>query len=250
LITIFQGKYELYPLFYIFGADILTLAGLSIILAAVLRLISKRSLLLYVPVMFLFAVLGVFFQTGIQDQRYYLGFITGNAAQSYFPLFPWFSYVLAGYIFKILYDKYQNYFHPLAYIHWTLIGLIGILIMIFTPYAFNISGDLPSYYHHGITFFLWVVGLMMLYVLIIHSIVRWIKNTWVIEYLAWTGKNVTVIYILQWLVIGNIATAIYRTQSLFQSELWFVGITVVSCLMALVYVKIKAYYQSKREDLL
>lgn len=250
LITIFQGKYDLDPLHFIFGADILTLAGLSIVLIALLQLISKKNLLLYLSLMVLFAVVGSFVHTGVNDHRFYLAFITGNSSYSYFPLFPWFSYVLSGYIFKLIYDQYKNYIHKFTYIHRIFLGLLSLILLVFTPYAFKISADLPAYYHHGFAFFLWVIGFMMLYVVIIHYITKWVKITLVIDYLSWTGQNVTVIYIIQWIIIGNIATAIYRTQNLIQSVLWFVGITLVSCLLAVVYMKIKAYYQSRSEDLL
>jgi len=41
----------------------------------------------------------------------------------------------------------------------------------------------------------------------------------VIAFLRWLGKNITVFYVIQWLIIGNIATAIYQTQEL--SRYWF-----------------------------
>jgi surface polysaccharide O-acyltransferase-like enzyme len=52
-------------------------------------------------------------------------------------------------------------------------------------------------------------------------------NNIVVKYLAWTGKNVTAFYIFQWLIIGNIATAIYKTQTPAVLILWFIGITAV-----------------------
>ena len=249
-IAIFQGKFDLDPLYYIFGADILPLAGLSIILLAILRLISRKNLFLYIPILIVFAALSSFLNIDNQTQSYYLAFIIGNFEQSYFPLFPWFSYVLAGYIFKVIFDKYQSYLRLFTYIHWVFIGFISLVILIFTPYAFSISNNLATYYHHNFYFFLWVIGFMLIYLLIINYITTKLRNTILINYLAWTGKNVTIIYIIQWLVIGNIATAIYRTQNLLQSELWFVGISIFSCFSAFIYLKIKNYYQNKRESLL
>lgn len=249
-ISIFQGKYDLDPLFFIFGADILTLAGLSIILIAFLRLISLNNLYLYIPVLILFAALGGFVNINIESQNYFSGFIIGNYEQSYFPLFPWFSYVLSGYIFKIIYNKYKGFFTPFTYIHWVVTGLLSLVILYFAYYSFKISNNLMSYYHHNFYFFLWVIGFMMLYILFINHIVKLLKNSIVIYYLSWTGKNVTIIYIIQWLIIGNIATAIFRTQNILQSVLWFVGITLFSSILAFIYLKLKGYYKRKNESIL
>jgi len=46
----------------------------------------------------------------------------------------------------------------------------------------------------------------------------------------WLGKNITVFYIIQWLIIGNIATAIYQTQSIDTYIFWFAGIFSVTLL--------------------
>lgn len=249
-VTIFQGKYDLDPLHFVFGADILTLAGLSIILLAVLQLISKKSLVFYIPLMLVFAFSGNLINASIPTESFFLAYLAGNIDHSYFPLFPWFSYVLAGFIFKIIFDKYQPYFKPFTYIHWVIIGLLSIAILIFSPYPFKISSNLPAYYHHTFNFFLWVIGFMILYVLFVNFIAKWLKNTIIINFLAWCGKNVTVIYVIQWLLIGNIATAIYLSQDMFQSEMWFLGISVFSCIFTFIYLKIRDLIKKRNENLL
>ncbi len=249
-VTIFQGKYDLDPLHFIFGADILSLAGLSIILLAVLQLISKKSLLFYFSLMLLFAVLGNFINDSIPTEGFFLAYFAANIDHSYFPLFPWFSYVLAGYVFKLIYDKFHDYFNSFTTVHWIITALLSIIILIFSPYAFNISNDLPTYYHHGFTFFLWVIGFMIIYVILINYMSKLLRNSFLIDYLSWTGKNVTVVYVIQWIIIGNIATAIFQTQNLVQSVFWFVGVTVISSLLALAYLKMKKYYKNRREALL
>jgi hypothetical protein len=46
-------------------------------------------------------------------------------------------------------------------------------------------------------------------------------------YIEWMGKNVTRAYVFQWLIIGNIATSVYKTQNELQLRLWFIGIVVM-----------------------
>ncbi|NVN95334.1 MAG: DUF1624 domain-containing protein [Bacteroidetes bacterium] len=246
-ITIIHGKYNLDTLFFIFGADILTLAGLSVLLIGFLRLISKKSLFLYIPILLLFAVSGNLIAMDKQAQNLFLNFVIGESDPSYFPLFPWFSYVLLAYIFKLIYDKYQSFIFPFSKFHWISVALLSLIILIFTPYAFSISLNLSVYYHHSFVFFLWVIGFMLLYVLFINYLNNKFKNTKPIRYLSWTGKNVTVIYVIQWIIIGNIATAIYATQNLINSELWFIGITLLSCALTFLFLKIKDYYKIKNE---
>ncbi len=249
-ITIFQGKYNLDPLFFVFGADILSLAGLSIIILAFLRLISKKSLFLFIPIIILFASLDNFINTENQPIFFFFAYIIGDFDYSYFPLFPWFSYVLSGYVFKIIYDKFNHILSPFTYIHWTFVALLTSVIIFFTPYAFNISMDLNIYYHHHFEFFLWVTGFMLLYVLLMNAITKEFGNSLSIKYISWVGKNVTLIYVVQWLIIGNIATAIYQTQNFLECELWFIGITLFSCFVTIIYQKIMDYNKERNESLI
>ena len=49
-------------------------------------------------------------------------------------------------------------------------------------------------------------------------------------YVSWLGHRVTAAYVIQWLLIGNIATAIYKSQTLTETVLWYaliLGITTV-----------------------
>jgi hypothetical protein len=47
----------------------------------------------------------------------------------------------------------------------------------------------------------------------------------------WLGKNITLFYIIQWLIIGNISTAIYQTQTIDSYVFWFGGIFSVTVLL-------------------
>jgi len=47
----------------------------------------------------------------------------------------------------------------------------------------------------------------------------------------WLVKNTTSFYFIQWLIIGNIATAIYQTQTLSSFTLWFAWIFAITVLI-------------------
>ena len=91
---------------------------------------------------------------------------------------------------------------------------------------------------------------MLIYLLVISYLTKLFSNIIIVNFLSWCGKNVTVIYIIQWLIIGNIATAIYRTQNLLYSELWFVGVVLISCFFTIIFLKMDEYFKNKNESLL
>ncbi len=248
-ITIFYEKYQLDPWFYVFGADILTLAGLSIILIALLRLISKDNLLLYLIFMFLVVGLNSLISFENPSLKYLSGFIAGNFAHSYFPLFPWFAYVISGYVFKLFYSRFNMLISKYNSIYLLIIGLIAVSVVVFSKFAFEIANSLPLYYHHDYRFFGWTIGFMIVYLFLIHHIAKLLQNSIIIEYISWTGKNVTSIYVFQWLIIGNLATALYQTQDKLESILWFFSITLLASLLTLAYLKIANYYKSKNDTL-
>lgn len=50
----------------------------------------------------------------------------------------------------------------------------------------------------------------------------------ILKSVKWLGKNVTLIYVIQWIIIGNIATEIYKTVSNpVYLIAWILGITIV-----------------------
>lgn len=246
-IAIFMGKYHLDPWFFVFGADILTLAGLSIILIALLRLISKDNLYLYSIVMLLFVLSANYISFDDSGFKYLFGFIAGNSDHSYFPLFPWFSYVIAGYIFKIIYMRFNDKITKNTYIYLLFISLISVIVIIFSKFAFETTSNLPLYYHHDYRFFGWTIVFMILYLSLINQIVKLLQNSLFIQYIEWTGKNVTLIYVFQWLIIGNLATALYQTQDILKSLLWFITVTIVSSLLTIAFIKINKLIKSKND---
>jgi uncharacterized membrane protein YhdT len=55
----------------------------------------------------------------------------------------------------------------------------------------------------------------------------------------WIGKQVTILFVIQWLIIGNIATVLYRSEDLFQVSAWFGIVTLATILGGLLFVKIR-----------
>ncbi|MCF8303643.1 MAG: heparan-alpha-glucosaminide N-acetyltransferase domain-containing protein [Bacteroidales bacterium] len=233
LVKIADGSFSYDPLKYIFGVDILPLAGLSLIALALFIKIKAHHPLVYILTAALITFItpmlsGITQIEGISE--YVLAFLWGDVKWSYFPLFPWLAYPLAGASFYYLErtDFFKTYFYY-------FIALATLLTAVFMFKGFTVSTTLQEYYHHGGVFFLWAIGFISLLVFALSRLRKAIAETFADQYLQFLGRHVTATYVFQWLIIGNIATAIYRTQSMAASLAWFVGILLVTSLLVWLY---------------
>lgn len=221
------------PLEYIFGVDILYFAGLSIILMAFLKTIKRRQAWIAAILVFLVAGLSGTMNNFlmITERNYVLPFIGGTYSWAYFPIFPWLTYPLIGFVFFYWEEKILLFFtrQKLA-LAIVLVG-IGTLVILFYKWGINTTINLPDYYHHTFWFSLWAIGIVILWIMLLRFLLNKFPNTIAGDFLMWLGKNITLFYVIQWLIIGNIATAIYQTQSINHYFFWFSGIFAVTVLL-------------------
>lgn len=249
LLKIISGSVHLNPWPYVFGVDILFLAGFSLIIMAICKRIFKDRILIYVLLAVLFALLGQIlpdYKGGSEWLKYVFAFFKSSEAWSYFPLFPWATYPVAGYVFYLLNTKYQ--FHDI-----TARGLVYIAASLFLVLAlsfswgFKIAASAELYYHHSLVFAIWVLTLIAFWVILIHLFTRNNESIKPLGYLKWAGRYVTNFYVFQWLLIGNIGTAIYKTQGSWAILIWFVVITVSTSGLVYLYRIIKAHGKAIRD---
>jgi uncharacterized membrane protein len=118
LIRIFNGSIDLNPWTFIFGVDILPLAGISLVIIGILRVSVKQNALAYLLMAVVAATISPLIAdpvssiqhpassirhpaSAITALNYLRAFFTGTALWSYFPVFPWISYILSGMSFKL-----------------------------------------------------------------------------------------------------------------------------------------------------
>jgi uncharacterized membrane protein len=233
LFKTFQGNLDINPWQYIFGVDILFLAGLSIILISLLKLVFNEKLLLWLLSILVFGGLNRFlpeYSGESQLLKYLLPYFSGFCTWSYFPVFPWMTYVLVGFTFRLAVKK--NLLPALSSKTTTYIFAALILLLAVTfGFGLSISSVLDDYYHHTIVFVIWTMAFLAFWLILFTYLDQFFGKSEVFVYLRWVGKNVTVFYVVQWLIIGNIATEVYRTQPLFQLILWFAAIMLVTSAM-------------------
>lgn len=240
LIKILTGTIQANPWEYILGVDILFLAGLSMIIISLIKPLCKDHFLLYLLLAFFVSFIHQFFPEPLTDKdwKYLQAFFYGELGWSYFPLFPWLAYPLLGYAFALL--EKQEFINKLKNKKWIVLIPSLLIIVLSFNFGFETSTDLSVYYQHGWRFFLWASAFLLFWLVIFSYLNSFFKNAFVIRYLRWTGKEVTAFYIVQWLIIGNIATAIYKTQSLSELFIWFIGITTMTSFIVMAYSRIRS----------
>jgi uncharacterized membrane protein len=229
---------------YIFGVDILHLAGLSMILIAFLNLLCKRNFLPYMIAALVVAFSSSFIPAYANESgtgTYLMAFVHSKSEWSYFPLIPWLAYPLTGYSFKLFEEKYLREALTLN-IRVSLTAVLSVFLIFTVNYAVGISHRLDVYYHHDAVFYSWSLAFVVFWAFLFSFTEKAVGNTVVSRYVKWLGVNVTSVFIFQWLIIGNIATAVYKTQGSTALVLWFIGITVFTSTLTLSWNKTKSAY--------
>lgn len=248
LLKIKYEGWQFDPLQYIFGVDILYLAGLSIIILSLIKILKKWQVW---AVLILFLLVAGF--TGIlnemlmvTDHYYFLPMVAGNYSWSYFPLFPWLAYPLAGFIFAHIENKIMLLSEQQKNISMVFIGLTSVLVLIFSKWGITTTINLPDYYHHTFGYILWALGLTILWTLLLRFFLKLFPQTATGNFFCWIGKNITCFYVIQWLIIGNVATAFYQTQRIGTFPFWVGSIFIVTIWLTFLYDRLlKALYAKK-----
>lgn len=244
IFKVYQGELNVNVWSYVFGVDALLFAGLSLTLITVCRKVIEKHVFIVLAIIPVILLLGEYMTGYVPENtilKYISAFVYGSTDWSYFPLFPWLAYPLSG---VVLYQLHQRFDFRFFYLPKTklLFGSVFLLFMIFTiKYAIDVSSNLQQYYHHSLLFFIWVILFSLFYALLIHELNNQVGESLVFKYLKWLGKHVTMIYVIQWIIIGNIATEIYKSVSgplyLFY---WFLIVTIVTSGFTYFALKIKA----------
>ena len=241
LLKIRFAGWQIDPFEYIFGVDILYLAGLSLIFLSVLKNLKKGKEWVALVLVFVITGATAFMNKEMMstERNYWMPFIAGTYSWSYFPLFPWLAYSLAGFAFFFFEGKIRSFIKKQKWIFTMILSVIAAMVLIFSKWGYETTIYLPAYYHHTFLFALWVFGVVILWVTMMQFVAKRIPDNPVIVFLRWLGNNITVFYVVQWLIIGNIATVIYQTKPIGQYLYWFAGIFATTVLFTWLLSKTK-----------
>jgi hypothetical protein len=99
--------------------------------------------------------------------------------------------------------------------------------------------QVPAYYHHSASFFAWVLAFLFVWIGLHLKLDRVCGQMLLVRWWRWMGRHVTVVYVFQWLIIGNVATALYKTQSLQQCLGWFLAVLGTASMLTLVFERLR-----------
>ena len=206
IISVINGLFQIDLLPYIFGIDILQFAGLSIIIIAILKKTLEKNRIIAMMLIAVPAFLSYFLMNDNPESvmlKYLTSPFFGSCSWSYFPLFPWLSYPLIGFSFF----HFKKNINPKIFSSGRckiIVGFLFILFLIFTiQKAVFISSHLHLYYHHGPFFMIWTICFLAFYSYFIFQADDIFGENKFFKYLKWLGKNVTMIYVIQWIITGN-----------------------------------------------
>ncbi|MFK5855337.1 MAG: heparan-alpha-glucosaminide N-acetyltransferase domain-containing protein [Bacteroidota bacterium] len=238
LVKIYNQDIVISPWPYLFGVDILFLAGLSIIIIAILKKITKKNpIICIIIIALIFVIQQLPYPTSLGTMSYINAFFHGNVWWSYFPIIPWLAYPVIGYLFYLMEPKLSVYIEKQLF-KTIMIITTGVILIFSVSYGIKIAANLHVYYLHDFVFYLFCLNFIIFWTLLLKIITSFSSN-FISTFIEWVGKKVTVIYVIQWLIIGNIATGLYKTQNGIQLLLWFFVIVISTSLLTFLYTKIK-----------
>jgi uncharacterized membrane protein len=246
LLHILTGKSDVDPWPYIFGVDILPLAGLSLIVIGICEMFLVRRAIAALALAIVVAAVAHYLPAFPEKLKYLGAFICGKDNWSYFPLFPWLAYPLLGYSWKRMEIEMPSLSEKcMKYRPYFLVLALVLLAALAVP-SFRTITDLPAYYHHGILLFLWMIGFLVIWIGIGRFVINIAADSQITKYFLWLGENVTVVYVIQWLIIGNLAFVFYRSQYPIQLLFSFLSVLLLSSFFSYLYLKIRLLLWKKR----
>lgn len=250
LFNIFFNQWPNHPLHYIFGVDILFLAGLSLMLIAVAKAVGRFDALLAFALMVgvsAAAYLKPWPGAGKEVVEYFMAFVHSDASWSYFPLVPWAAYPLAGFVAARLL-KLRALVFQRERTYWFIV-LIGVLLLSITfSIGWETATNLTRWYHHQITVIIWNLVFVATISAAAKLIIMAFEGRPAVKFLSWTGRHVTAFYVFQWLIIGNLATSIYQTRYPLQLLFWFIAITAASAGLTWLYNREKTKFRRQMAE--
>lgn len=241
LLKIKFSGWQYNPLEYIFGVDILYLAGLSVILLALLKTLKTGQKAAAFILLLLVCCLSGWMNENltVTNHFYILPFVAGNYSWSYFPIFPWLAYPLTGFVFAQQEEKIKRFISAQKTASAMLLAVVAILVLVFSKQGLRTTINLPEYYHHTSGYILWALGLTLLWAIFLQFILKHFPSTRLGDFFCRIGKNITLFYVIQWLIIGNMATSVYQSQPMSSYWYWFGGIFTVSVLLTFLIEKVR-----------
>jgi len=228
-----------------FEIDILQLAGLSlIVLGPVKRYLRDPRLVLALALAV--AIISPLLW-GVGGGHVFLDPLWGLGEWVSFPLFPWLAYPLLGLSLAGFAARATSADRLMRV--WALAGaavvLAGAALAVLVPVRAGILA-FGDYYRSGLPVQLLLAGFVLLWLPLLWSLDRRLAWRAVPRYLTSLSRNITAVYLIQWVLIGWLAIGLgVFDQPSWLAALLGVPILVASHLLALGYARLAAGWRGR-----
>ena len=211
-ITHYGGGFDFFS--FAWEVDILQFAGFAMILLAFIRhyIPWTRTWILLSVLIAASSPLLWGIATGNPVVDWLLDLVWGSYEEVWFPVFPWLAFPLLGMAFSQLIETRQGSIKVDR--RMSVAGAVMLAAGILLTYT-DPEYHLGDYYRSGPGAILWMSGFVVVWIFLCELAARKIPENGVFRLLAFWSKNVTVIYFVQWLIIGwGVAIFPYMKESI------------------------------------
>ncbi|MDY3353297.1 heparan-alpha-glucosaminide N-acetyltransferase domain-containing protein [Riemerella anatipestifer] len=170
-----------------------------------------------------------------KPDSYLISFLYGDTFQVYFPLFPWIGFAFMGLSIGAYYKSNRPFNKNFLFtgILLTIVGIVGIL------YDKDTFGK--DYYHRGMGGLIVYSGQLILF-LFLYSYISTYFSKGLQNFIKFCSKNVTLIYIIQWILIyWNWYFIPYYSQNWTMICMFFILYLITTLLLTKFFNKIINY---------
>lgn len=233
--------------------DILHFAGLALVLFGLIR--CNKNYRFWLPVIAILMSMIGSFARGLDTGNFYLNQIVGlflgtNVAgeetSACFPLFNWFIFVVAGFlfgeIFKYCKDK-GGFYLRFGIISWVIVTVYSLISI---PNGIGMMGQDENYFFHMTTpeAFISVISAVAIFS-VYYAISHFVKGG-VLQFFTNTSKNINSIYCIHWVLILWISLPAQYIGGM--KEISTAAVIIISIIIFIVSATIAQHYKIIKKE--
>jgi len=218
----------------LYSVDILQMAGLSLIIMALIR-----NFLPFKQLWVVIVILIAFFSPliwGLFPSYPIVSLLWGEQPFVFFPLFPWMIYPIIGmYLHVVIFDGKNEFNFFYLFRIGVLLILAGIILWTSIANEIFVEGD---YHRSGPAVHMVIIGFVFIWLFFCKSVFGKLRIDPLKKILFFWSKNVTIIYCIQWILYGW-GMLIFGWQSLHPAIALCIGcmVGVLSHFLTRLYLK-------------
>lgn len=171
--------------------------------------------------------------------HYLAGLATGHPPKVFFPLFPWLVYPLTGLCIGYYLKQRQQQTMKASGIAGAVLLIAGLTWQAFAP---NLNPD--GFYRTPVSGTCWHLGVVLICLYSWHLLTAKTKNNLCFEVLEYSGRHITLIYFIQWVLICWLLPVFgFRTLDTLHSAIAMIVMTADTYILTFFINRIKQRYE-------